>query len=182
MILNLPIHIQDIWLHLIKLSFISLSKILYLFLGILIFFIDIGNWVLVYIYFLTEYCLSIRKLLGWSSSSLYTGDGFIPDKSKRIYTHPLHLTFFLSFSLLYVSTFFSFIEVKQTNKNCIYLRCTNQFYLFIYLFMVELGLHCCARAFCSCGTRGLLFVVVRGLLTAVASPVAEHRLQAHRLQ
>ena len=54
--------------------------------------------------------------------------------------------------------------------------------LFIYLFLAKLGLHCCARAFSSCGERGLLFVVVHGLLIAVASLVAEHGLQAHRLQ
>ena len=48
--------------------------------------------------------------------------------------------------------------------------------LFIYLFLAALGLRCCARAFSSCGEWGLLFVVVRGLLTAVASLVAEHGL------
>ena len=36
-----------------------------------------------------------------------------------------------------------------------------------------LGLRCCTQAFSSCGERGLLFVVVHGLLTAVASLVAE---------
>ena len=45
--------------------------------------------------------------------------------------------------------------------------------LFI-LFLAVLGLHCCTRAFSSCGSRGLLFVAVRGLLIAVASLVAEH--------
>ena len=49
-------------------------------------------------------------------------------------------------------------------------------YLFIYLFMAVLGLRCCARAFSSCGERGLLFVVVCGLLIAVASLIAEHGL------
>ena len=53
---------------------------------------------------------------------------------------------------------------------------------FIYLFLAALGLHCCAWAFSSCGERGLLFIVVRGLLIVVASLVAEHRLQACRLQ
>ena len=42
--------------------------------------------------------------------------------------------------------------------------------------MAALGLRCCARAFSSCGEQGLLFVAVRGLLTAVASLVAEHGL------
>ena len=54
--------------------------------------------------------------------------------------------------------------------------------LFIYLFFAALGLRCCARAFCSCGEQGLLFVSVRGLLVAVASLVTEHRLQARGLQ
>ena len=49
-------------------------------------------------------------------------------------------------------------------------------YLFIYSFLPALGLHCCTRAFSSCRERGLLFVVVRGLLIVVASLVVEHRL------
>ena len=49
-------------------------------------------------------------------------------------------------------------------------------YLFVCLFLAVLGLHCCAQVFSSCGERGLLFVVVHGLLIAVASLVAEHGL------
>ena len=41
--------------------------------------------------------------------------------------------------------------------------------------MAALGLRCYARAFSSCGERGLLFVAVRRLIV-VASPGAEHRL------
>ena len=52
----------------------------------------------------------------------------------------------------------------------------NKFIYFTYLFLAVLGLHCCARAFSSCSEWGLLFVVVRGFLIAVASLVAEHRL------
>ena len=48
--------------------------------------------------------------------------------------------------------------------------------LFIYLCLTALGLHCCARAFSSCGERGLLFFAVCGLLIAVASLVVEHGL------
>ena len=47
---------------------------------------------------------------------------------------------------------------------------------FIYLFLAALGLCCCMPTFSSCGERGLLFVAVRGLLTVVASLVAEHGL------
>ena len=36
------------------------------------------------------------------------------------------------------------------------------------LFLAALGLRCCMRAFSRCGERGLLFVVVRRLLIAVA--------------
>ena len=55
---------------------------------------------------------------------------------------------------------------------------TTFFFLFklTYLFLAALGSHCCAQAFCSCGERGLLFVVVRRLLIVVASFAAEHRL------
>ena len=44
--------------------------------------------------------------------------------------------------------------------------------VFIY-FLAALGLRCCVRAFSSCSEWGLLFIVVRGLLTAVASLDAE---------
>ena len=47
--------------------------------------------------------------------------------------------------------------------------------------MAVLGLRFCVRAFSSCGKRGPLFIAVRGPLTIVASPVAEHRLQTRRL-
>ena len=47
---------------------------------------------------------------------------------------------------------------------------------FIYLFLAAFGLRCCAQAFSSCGEWGLLFLAVHGLLIAVASLVAEHRL------
>ena len=42
--------------------------------------------------------------------------------------------------------------------------------------MAVLGLRFCARAFSSCSEWGLLFIVVHGLLIAVASLVAEHGL------
>ena len=48
--------------------------------------------------------------------------------------------------------------------------------LFIYLFLAALGLRCCVWAFSSCSEWGLLFIAVHGLLTAVASLVAEHGL------
>ena len=58
----------------------------------------------------------------------------------------------------------------------------NKFIYFIHIFLAALGPRCWAQAFSSCGERGLLFFVVHGLLIAVASLVAEHRLQAHGLQ
>ena len=50
------------------------------------------------------------------------------------------------------------------------------FFFNLFLFLAALGLHCCVRAFSSCGERGLLSVGVRGLFIAVASFVAEHGL------
>lgn len=47
---------------------------------------------------------------------------------------------------------------------------------FTYLFLAVLGLLATARAFSSCGKRGLFLVVVRGLLTLVASLAEEHGL------
>ena len=57
-----------------------------------------------------------------------------------------------------------------------------EIYLFIYLFLAVLGLRCCARAFSSCSEHGLLFVAVRGLFIVMVSLVAEHGLQARKLQ
>ena len=51
-------------------------------------------------------------------------------------------------------------------------------FLFIYVFLAALSLRCCARAFSSCGERGLLFIAVRGLLIAVASLVLARALGA----
>ena len=47
--------------------------------------------------------------------------------------------------------------------------------------MAVLGLRFCARAFSSCGKRGSFLIVVRGPLTIMAPPVAEHRLQTRSL-
>ena len=55
-------------------------------------------------------------------------------------------------------------------------------HIFCFLFLAALGLHCCARAFSSCGNWGLLFVAVHGLLIVVASLATEHGLQVHGLQ
>ena len=52
----------------------------------------------------------------------------------------------------------------------------SSFFKNIYLFLAALGLSCCVWAFSSCGEWGLLFVVVCGLLIAVASLVAEYGL------
>ena len=43
------------------------------------------------------------------------------------------------------------------------------FFNVFILFLAALCLRCCAWAFSSCGEQGLLFVVVCGLLVAVAS-------------
>ena len=53
---------------------------------------------------------------------------------------------------------------------------TFRMYFFLNLFLAALGLRCCTGAFSSHGEQGLLFVVVHGLLIAVASLVAEHGL------
>ena len=54
------------------------------------------------------------------------------------------------------------------------------FYKFIYLFLAGLGLCCCVQAFSSCGEQGLLFIVVHGILIAVASLVAGARALSTR--
>ena len=61
-------------------------------------------------------------------------------------------------------TFKAFYNLSPTSL----VRCFFKKKLFIYLFMAALGLRCCMRAFSSRSERGLLFVAVCGLLTAVA--------------
>ena len=53
---------------------------------------------------------------------------------------------------------------------------SKKLFIYLFLFLVALGLRCCAWAFSSCGERALLFVAVLGLLIAVPSLVAEHGL------
>ena len=50
------------------------------------------------------------------------------------------------------------------------------------LFVVVLGLRCCAQAFSSCSKSGLLFVAENALLIAMAPLVSEHGLQGPGLQ
>ena len=66
----------------------------------------------------------------------------------------------------------------MTVSACLFVILINflKIYFIYFYFLAVLGIRCCVRAFSSCGERGLLFVVVRGLLIAVASPVVEHRL------
>ena len=62
----------------------------------------------------------------------------------------------------------------------IFLKCNFFYHIFIYLYLFIFG--CVgsplllARAFSSCGERGLLFVAVPGLFVAVASLIVEHGL------
>ena len=65
---------------------------------------------------------------------------------------------------------------KREGWGVLFFFLINLFILFYYLFLVTLGLRCCARASSSCGEQGLLFLGARGLLIAVASLVAEHGL------
>ena len=72
------------------------------------------------------------------------------------------------------------VQVCNINGNE---RFQSLFFSLNYLFLAALGLRCCVRAFSSCGKQGPLFVAaVRGLFIAMASLVAEHGLQARRLQ
>ena len=64
------------------------------------------------------------------------------------------------------------------SKNLLVFKKDQRLFFFIkdFIFLAAVGLCCCARAFSSCGEWGLLFVAVRGLLTAVTSLAAEHGL------
>ena len=93
---------------------------------------------------------------------------------------------FCSFILLslystYEWNYTVFISLMDRAYTFIYLcflffKHLKKFIYLIYLFLAALGFRCCARAFSSCRERRPLFVAVRGLLIAVASPVAEQGL------
>ena len=67
-------------------------------------------------------------------------------------------------------------ELQVPNKRKLEMLLFLNINLFILFILAALGLRCCTQAFSSCGERGLLFVVVHGLLIAVASFVEEHGL------
>ena len=75
-------------------------------------------------------------------------------------------TYFLSF---YSDEFFKWILYQRNEKNYDFLKRN------VYLLLAVLGLHCFVQAFSSC-EQGPLFVAVLGLLTVVASWVAERGL------
>ena len=70
-----------------------------------------------------------------------------------------------------------FIGILQFNGKIFFLFLNFYLFILIFIFLSVLGLHCCVRAFSSCGKQGLLFVVVCGFLIAVTSLVVEHGLQ-----
>ena len=53
-----------------------------------------------------------------------------------------------------------------------YLGC--DLFIYLFIFLAVLGLHCCAQAFSSCGKRGYSVVAVYQLLTEAASSIEEH--------
>ena len=78
-----------------------------------------------------------------------------------------------------MTSLITFFQLYQLDHFLYYLF---TYYKFICLFLAALGLHFCMWAFSSCGEQGLLFVVLQGLLIAVASLVVEHGLWARGLQ
>ena len=77
----------------------------------------------------------------------------------------------------------SFLSLKTAFLFYFFVCFLNLFILFVYFYFWLRWVFVAARGlFSSCGEWGLLFVELHGLLIAVASLVAEHRLQAHGLQ
>ena len=72
-------------------------------------------------------------------------------------------------------------STKRYESSCNFLFSLINSFLKFCLFLAVLGLRCFAWAFSSCGERGLLFIAVHGLLTAMP-PVVEHGLVVCGLQ
>ena len=94
--------------------------------------------------------------------------GYFP-KALTIHYAMYYLPTFSNVSITFLTVFYLFIYLFLMPS---FLKNN----LFIYLFLSALGLRCCAQAFSSYGERGLFFIAMCGLLTAVASLVAEHGL------
>ena len=93
-------------------------------------------------------------------------------------TEPLNVDtkFSLEMTNLYLDLINFTIEMIDSQDVASTLTTFVLFFFLFFLYLAALGLRCCTRAFSSCGEQGLLFVVVCGLLIAVASLVAEHGL------
>ena len=97
--------------------------------------------------------------------------------------HFIFVDFHFCFSILYFINFHSnlyFLSfVSCTLSLLFFFQCRKvelQIIFFFFKFLTVLGLCFCALAFSSCGEWGLLFVVVCGLLIAMASLVVEQGL------
>ena len=73
-------------------------------------------------------------------------------------------------------------DLLRNNLHVVKLTFFKKNFIYLFIYLAVLGFCCCVRAFSSCSERGLLFVAVRRLRTAVASLVAGHWLQAHGFQ
>ena len=69
------------------------------------------------------------------------------------------------------------VAIEKSDAILIHITCFVLIYLFnLFIFWLRWVFIAVRGLFSSCGERGLLFVVVRGLLIAVASLVVEHGL------
>ena len=91
---------------------------------------------------------------------------FVSDIIGNVYCFPIKLT----------TSFQTEIDILSRFKNVsTYCQFMVSFKFCMYVSWVALGLHCCSQASSRCGKQGLC-------CSACASLVAEHRLQARRLQ
>ena len=109
---------------------------------------------------------------------------FIFSKNQLLVSLIFAIVFFVSISfisgLIFMTSFLllTLDFVCSSFSSCFRCKDSCLFEMFLVcLFLAVLGLCCCMRAFSSCGEWELLLVVVCGLLIAVASLVAEHKLQ-----
>ena len=102
-------------------------------------------------------------------------------KAVKQFLTKLHIVLQYDSAIVFLGIYPNEIKLMYTQKpahGCVFFKVFFTFLKKNYLFLAALGLCCCARAFSSCGEWGLLFVVLHGLLIAVASLVAELGLQA----
>ena len=110
-----------------------------------------------------------------SKNWLAPGEAVSPQPERFVFLQCQNIITYRNYILIIIICIYNTIGISLVAYSDTKLFFHTQSGKDIFFFLVALCL-CCARACSSCGELGLLFVAMRRLLIAVASPVGEHGL------